>query len=874
MMGIKPAFWLANAQEACERLAYFGIRAVLPLMMVSVGTGGLGLSMGQKGAIFGVWALIQCLVPMVSGGFSENFGYKKSLIVAFTINTLGYLLMANILNVAALINGNADLDTTLNFWLMMLGGITIGLGTAIFKPPVQGIVAKSLNKKNSGFGFGLFYWVVNIGGVLAPMVASALRGNEAAPTWHYVFYGAAFVTIFNLIITLIFFKEPKHTKSQKAKKSPIVVFVDTLKILWNDRSILLFLLIVSGFWLMFMQLWDLLPNFIEEWVDRRTVGEWLAQFSIFDFMLEADKSLKPEMIINIDAAIIVLLVLPLSAFFARFKMITSLVLGMFIASVGFIMSGLTMSGGLCCLAVLIFAIGEIICSPKFNEYIGMTAPADKKAIYMGFSNMPFAIGWAFGNFLSGPLYDVLSSKKLIGVQWAKQHGITTHSYTELNLSGAREYLTNSGMDESSLPGKLDYLHNWLIARGQDPSIVKNIHVDNLTNDQMISLLTQDHCTSAADLATCQNSRILDLIQNNGLSLEPETGIIAWFKRLFNIVSDPMHDNLVVLTDRFLSGQQLEATKQIIVNSANIDNNVPLQYFPTDVVLGTINSDPYAATEILWNFGHPWVIWLILGGIGVASMIGMIVFYYRSGMRNKDEGIAPVAEASSDISSGASQIMNWAKNGDLSRFVRLSEFVRMGDFAKLMAQGSNNQKLATAKFIDLLDSGEMTKFIDWASSGELQNFIAWYNKNYSEAEEENEEDLEETEETEDSKKAEEKAEEPAAAVPTSDVPRVFPDASEEFEHYMTWNVDLLAFTDLIKSGLGAYIDLEKSSETAKFAELARADIIQKFAIYASSFNSDETHGLSAIDLSKYRKDVLSDPTRGVTTDDVENITYKD
>ena len=104
MKTIKPAFWLANAQEACERLAYFGIRAILPLMMVSVGTGGLGLDMAQKGIIYGVWAFIQCIIPMVSGGFAESFGYKKSLIVAFIINTCGYLLMANILNVATIIS--------------------------------------------------------------------------------------------------------------------------------------------------------------------------------------------------------------------------------------------------------------------------------------------------------------------------------------------------------------------------------------------------------------------------------------------------------------------------------------------------------------------------------------------------------------------------------------------------------------------------------------------------------------------------------------------------------------------------------------------------------------------------------------------------
>ena len=497
LKSIKPAFWLANAQEACERLAYFGIRAVLPLMMVAVGGGGLGLNMAEKGIIYGIWALIQCLVPMVSGGFSESFGYKKSLIVAFCINTLGYLLMANILNIVSLITGSADLNTTLNFWLMMIGGVTIGLGTALFKPPVQGIVAKSLNEKNSGFGFGLFYWVVNVGGLLAPMAASALRGTSDNPTWHYVFYGAAFVTLFNLVITLILFKEPERTAEEieKHKNETLLrVFINTLKTLWNDKNMLIFLLIVSGFWLMFMQLWDLLPNFIDEWVDRRAVGGVLAGAGgVFDFMLD-NGALKPEMIINIDAAAIILFVLPLSALFARYKMMTALILGMVISVVGFVLSGLTMSGAVCCLAVFIFAIGEIICSPKFSEYIGMTAPADKKAIYMGFANIPFAVGWAFGNFLSGPLYQIFSSKEVI----------------------ARDYLVNNGANVADL--------------------------ENLPIDELMSLV------------------------------QAKAGV----------------------------------------------------------------ADTYAATEVLWNDSNPWVIWIVLGVIGAASMVGMIAFYYKSGMNKIDD----------------------------------------------------------------------------------------------------------------------------------------------------------------------------------------------------------------------------------------------
>ena len=525
--GIKPAFWLANVLEACERLAYFGIRAVLPLMMVSTTSGGLHLSYTQLGMIYGIWALLQCLIPMVSGGFSESFGYRKSLFAAFCINICGYLMMANILPLASLFGAGDGANASLNFVLMLISACMIGVGTAIFKPPVQGVVAKSLNEKNSGFGFGLFYWVVNVGGFLAPMCASALRGTEDVPTWHYVFYSAAIVTAFNFLVTLLFFKEPERSPEEiAAHKSESMgeVFVKTVKNLWDDKSMLCFLLIVSGFWLMFMQLWDLLPNFLNEWTDRRSAGEFLLSGAMsldgstpeapgfaarfIKSFLETNGALKPEMIINIDSAAIILFVLPLSAFFARYRMMTSLILGMVISVVGFVLSGMTMSGGIACLAIFIFAIGEIICSPKFSEYIGMTAPDDKKAIYMGYSNIPFAIGWACGNFLSGPLYQNFSSKEMLARRWLTEHG---HA---------------------------------------DAEALKDLKLDEL----MIKM--QDALSGATGQA----------------------------------------------------------------------------------------ADVYRANEVLWQAYNPWIVWVILGAIGVLSMIGMIVFYYKSGMKEREEARAAAAKA--------------------------------------------------------------------------------------------------------------------------------------------------------------------------------------------------------------------------------------
>ena len=488
LSGMNANFWVANILEAGERLAFFGVRAVLPLYMVGTASSSLGLSYSQKGGIYMVWALLQCLVPMVSGGYTEAYGYKKSLFAAFCINICGYLLMAN----------------ATGFWSMMAAGVLVGTGTAIFKPSVQGAVAKSLNAGNSGLGFGIFYWVVNVGGFIAPMAAAWARGNEDKPTWSLVFYGAAIVTAWNFIPAIFLFREPAKDLTA-VKRSPGQVFTETLKVLWLDKAMLRFLLVVSGFWFMFMQLWDLLPNFIDEWVNTGDVGMFLVNLlgTKAKAFLTATGAAKPEILINIDSFVIILLVLPLSWLFGRFKMMTALVLGMAIALVGFVGSGATTSGMVCAFMIFVFAIGEIICSPKFSEYVGMSAPPDKKAIYMGFSNIPFAIGCAAGNGLSGPLYDGLASRAAF----------------------ARQALERNF--------------------GMTPEAVKAIAPDQL---------------------------------------------------------------LTTLAERMGNG-------------------------------ATTND----AVLMLWNAYHPWVIWLVLGGVGLASVIGMVYNYKRTAVRALAEQ-APQATA--------------------------------------------------------------------------------------------------------------------------------------------------------------------------------------------------------------------------------------
>jgi len=190
------------------------------------------------------------------------------------------------------------------------------------------------------------------------------------------------------------------------------VFLASIGNIFKDLRLVAFLLIFSCFWLMFMQLFDLLPNFIDEWVNTsdvapaaRAIGGWLH----LDFV-QANGQVKPEIIVNIDAVSIILLVIPISWAISRMHKVLAMIIGMLIALVGFVGSGTTDVGWICCLMIFIFAIGEMICSPTFSAYVGLIAPPDRKALYMGYSNIPFAIGWALGNLLSGYAYEHFSSK--------------------------------------------------------------------------------------------------------------------------------------------------------------------------------------------------------------------------------------------------------------------------------------------------------------------------------------------------------------------------------------------------------------------------------------------------------------------------------
>ena len=54
--------------------------------------------------------------------------------------------------------------------------------------------------------------------------------------------------------------------------------------------------------------------------------------------------------------------------------------------------------------MFVFTIGEMIAHPKFISYVGLIAPQDKKALYLGYSFLYGVIGSGVGGILGASLY--------------------------------------------------------------------------------------------------------------------------------------------------------------------------------------------------------------------------------------------------------------------------------------------------------------------------------------------------------------------------------------------------------------------------------------------------------------------------------------
>ena len=399
-----------------ERLAFYNLRVMAPIyIMQADNPGGLHLTAANKGTIYAWWAIFQSILPVITGGLADRFGYKRTLGFAVSTMMVGYLLIAFM----------RDVSGISNYWSFFIAILVLATGTAFFKPSIQGSLAHQLTKENSSIGWGIFYWVVNVGAYVGHFLPSLflLKGWFGAPVnspeaWRNLFLASAVFTSFNLLLLFVF----KDIPSGASKTEGLG------QVLWRtvtnivEPRLLSFILIMSCFWLMMFQLWDLQPNFIADWVDSAPMAQSL-QFlpeglrKVFVEETTRGPMIPQQVLLSFNAFFIILGVVGMAWLTRRMRTLEAMLIGMCMATVGVLAAGWTQSGWMLVLGILCFSLGEMMTGPKKSEYLGLIAPPGKKGLYLGYVNIPVGIGVFLGSWIAGIVYGRFGEKANLALRY-------------------------------------------------------------------------------------------------------------------------------------------------------------------------------------------------------------------------------------------------------------------------------------------------------------------------------------------------------------------------------------------------------------------------------------------------------------------------
>ncbi len=378
-----PVFWVANSIEILERFAYYGIYMGFGIYMEY-----LGYTKGQLGIVQSIFLALSYFIPVISGTFADKYGFKKMLLVSYLAYIPSILLLI----------------MTKTFSGIALTMLCIGFAAGIFKPLISGTVRVTSDSTNKTLGFGIFYAMVNLGASFGPLFMGYLR----AMSWEYVFIAAAISISIMFVITLLFYKEPPReiegiTLKQKFKDMGVAL---------SDGKFLTFLVLLGVFfWLPFWAFFNLLAIYIDKNIDTAALYQSVSSVlgtTVAGFISKTDENGVRHILgetISHTGYVILFFQIFISWFSEKFKALSAFNTGLFIASVGFVLlaMGHTGSPSWVFLGIFLFAIGEMLSSPRIQEYITWIAPKEKAGLYMGSNFLATSIGGLF----SGAIYTTL-----------------------------------------------------------------------------------------------------------------------------------------------------------------------------------------------------------------------------------------------------------------------------------------------------------------------------------------------------------------------------------------------------------------------------------------------------------------------------------
>jgi dipeptide/tripeptide permease len=363
--GFDRPFWVANISELFERLSYYAVFAVLARYLHE----GLHFDVERASSLTGMFGGWVWFLAVVGGAVADRLGFRRALSLAYFFLSVAYFSLGSIGSEwFAPIRNAIPLPTLVGLVLVLPA-----LGVALVKPSVVGTTARASNEKVRSVGYSIYYTLVNVGSTLGPLLAG---WEEEHGRVESVFRIAAFSVFLMLFLVLFLFREPRRSGEQE---SPSLGQVgrNFLTVISNPRF-MIFLLIFTGYWIVFWQEFIALPLYISTYIDPHA---------------------NTARILATDPIVVICFTMLIGFLTKRLHAFHAIVLGTLVSSVAWILLIVHPSVWMAIATLVVVAIGEIIQQPRYYDYISRLAPADQQGTYMGFAFLPLGIGsFAAGKF--------------------------------------------------------------------------------------------------------------------------------------------------------------------------------------------------------------------------------------------------------------------------------------------------------------------------------------------------------------------------------------------------------------------------------------------------------------------------------------------
>ena len=466
------SFWTANVTELFERAAYYSMASFVVIYLGQLGFGDYWPSFLNSSVLWFLVFFLPILSGTIADqiGFRPAL-LIAFVLLAVGYFFMGYPVWLGGSRLSVTISDEVTVGA--RDAVMIVGAIIlIGVGGSFIKPCISGTVQK-VSGARATLGFAIFYMVINIGslfgrgvgfvvrngsgtgtiltviGVLAAaaaviillvqrttktnrtkkdiwgatagftltvIVAAALvakiysamaaeRVNSEASSLSYIFAVAMCASIVAFFTVLLFYREPETSSaSDKPKRSIGRILLDMVLVLRSGRFSI-YLVVMSGFYFIYNQVYNVLPLYVKKVVETNPAMDLYTAANPF---------------------VIVCFQLILSSTFGKMKPIRSMVVGTVIIAIAMLINVLPIyaAGGaqavfahwlplgsvFIILTVALIALGELFTSPRMYEYIGALAPKGQEGLFLGYANLPLAIGAWFGGPVGAAIFNEIMAK--------------------------------------------------------------------------------------------------------------------------------------------------------------------------------------------------------------------------------------------------------------------------------------------------------------------------------------------------------------------------------------------------------------------------------------------------------------------------------